>query len=85
MQRNKTWFPRSLCLWRESSADTQLTVPLGRILGAQNGVKRRDWRKIPVREGRMEEVMPELGFEGYLEFQQMNVDFLNKDTVTRHV
>lgn len=32
----------------------------------------------------MEELMPELGFEGYLEFQQMNVDFLNKDTVACH-
>lgn len=33
----------------------------------------------------MEEVMPELDFEGYSEFQQMNVDFLNKDTVARHI
>lgn len=35
---------------------------------------------ILVREGPMEEVMPKLGFEDYLEFQQMNVDFLSKDT-----
>lgn len=40
---------------------------------------------ILVRGSPVEEVMRELGFEDYLEFQQMNVDFLSKNTVAHHV
>lgn len=85
MQRNKTWFPRSLwSLERKLSTYTTDCTTWRNLRGAE-------WHEAQRLErgsgqgGRVEEVMPELDFEGYSEFQQMNVDFLNKDTVARHI
>lgn len=46
-------------------------------------IYRETWRLerlLLIREGPAEEVMLELSFEGNLEFQQMNIDFLSKNT-----
>lgn len=64
-------------------ADTQLTVILGRILEVQE--TRRLERFLLIRKGTREEIMLELGFGDYLEFQQVNVGFLSKDSKAHDV
>lgn len=75
MQKIKASFcSQEACgLWGVRMADTQLTVILDKICET-----RRLERLFLITEGPVEAVMLELSFEGYLEFQQKNIDFFKQ-------
>lgn len=59
--------------------EAQLTNTWQNLRGADCHETWRWERLLLIREGPVEEVKLELGFEVHLEFQQMNTDFLSKE------